>query len=826
MPSIITKIKTICCISFIVKVLGDFNTYGSEDGFYLDDVSVRGMVADDQPEITLFSPAEEVVGANITIKGRNFSNTQIVRFNGAIADFQIVDDQTLQAIVPAAAQSGPISVETLAGVANSPFDFTLLNGNDLGVSQILSPVSTCGLGTNETVRVVIRNYGTFAVNNFAVQYRVNGGAYTQENINSNLEAGETMEYTFNQGANLSTLGSYTLEANTVLINDEVSQNDGIDYTLEHYPTLEGSISPDQSICKGSFVAITASGGISYQWNNGNPFETLYDVPNSTTSYTVTITDANNCTDVLSTTVTVNAPETPEILIDGNTVLCPGDTTILSSNVTENILWSNESFDPVQIVTTPGTYQVAVFDQAGCSSVSNIVNIQESPPFFIFASNFGTICEGDSETLTVLNASSANWSDGSNTTTASFSPLESTTYSVTATNIYGCTYIDSFLVEVIPNEVPGVVSNMLPLEGSQQSPYPMRFSWAPAENASHYDLYIWPLGDVRPNTPTVSNIGTIAYDYFGFLIFGESYEWNVVARNSCEEGIPGPIQSFSVVELPDLIVEQIEVPTEPVFSGNELNISWIVTNIGSQFTPDTRWYDQAYLSEDLELTFEDIYLGSLANPNALLSQESYSSDLMFQLPEGIEGAFYIIMRTDAYNYLAEADNDNNLLISEQQVQIQLSPPPDLYVEQINPIGVNNLVFSGTQEKVNWLIINQGEDDTESGGWIDQLYFTADSNRLNLTFADRIGLYYHEEDLMAGATRPASVDIQIPELVEGDYYLFIETDRFNDVYEHHLEFNNIQRIGPIQVLPTQRPDLQILPIAALPTVSNNASLSLAW
>lgn len=62
---------------------------------------------------------------------------------------------------------------------------------------------------------------------------------------------------------------------------------------------------DTSICNGLMVNVSANGGVSYNWNNGLGNGQNHNVsPSSTTTYIVTGTNANGCSDTSSITVTV------------------------------------------------------------------------------------------------------------------------------------------------------------------------------------------------------------------------------------------------------------------------------------------------------------------------------------------------------------------------------------------------------------------------------------------------------------------------------------------------------------------------------------------
>jgi len=62
-------------------------------------------------------------------------------------------------------------------------------------------------------------------------------------------------------------------------------------------------SSDSTICAGDSVTLTASGGATYLWNTADTAEAIIVVPDSTTTYTVIVTDAEGCNASNNVTVT-------------------------------------------------------------------------------------------------------------------------------------------------------------------------------------------------------------------------------------------------------------------------------------------------------------------------------------------------------------------------------------------------------------------------------------------------------------------------------------------------------------------------------------------
>jgi subtilisin-like proprotein convertase family protein len=98
--------------------------------------------------------------------------------------------------------------------------------NDIGVTAITSPVSAEDL-TNEQVTITIENFGTAAHSNFDVSYTINGGTPVVEQVPGPLVASAASSYTFSTLADLSTDGTYTLEARTQLSADSDNSNDSM-----------------------------------------------------------------------------------------------------------------------------------------------------------------------------------------------------------------------------------------------------------------------------------------------------------------------------------------------------------------------------------------------------------------------------------------------------------------------------------------------------------------------------------------------------------------------------------------------------------------------
>ncbi|MBU6204503.1 MAG: T9SS type A sorting domain-containing protein [Bacteroidetes bacterium] len=127
--------------------------------------------------------------------------------------------------------------------------------------------------------------------------------------------------------------------------------------IKPLPSL--TISPDILICAGSSSLLTVSGANSYQWYpaTGLSSTTASSVtanPIITTTYTVKGTSSIGCTATKTVLVNVNPTPTAPVI---NVINTSSSVTLVASNYTGNLLWSNGATTPSITVTASGVYSV-------------------------------------------------------------------------------------------------------------------------------------------------------------------------------------------------------------------------------------------------------------------------------------------------------------------------------------------------------------------------------------------------------------------------------------------------------------------------------------
>ena len=182
-------------------------------------------------------------------------------------------------------------------------------------------------------------------------------------------------------------GTYYAEAVYVANENCVSDTrTAFTLTINALPTANAG--EDQTICIGESVTLTASGGDFYEWSNdlGNTNEITF-FPSETNSYTVTVTDENNCSATDDVQVIVNPlPIVAIVTNDADNTICEGEAITLTASGGNIYIWSNNVLNAQNTVspTETTTYAVTVIDENNCSAtdevqvtvkdtVSNIVN---------------------------------------------------------------------------------------------------------------------------------------------------------------------------------------------------------------------------------------------------------------------------------------------------------------------------------------------------------------------------------------------------------------------------------------------------------------------
>lgn len=288
-------------------------------------------------------------------------------------------------------------------------------------------------------------------------------------------------------------------------------------------------------------------------------------------------------------------------------------------------------------------------------------------------------------------------------------------------------------------------------------------------------------------------------------------------------------TLNIPPLPDLRVSNVQAPAEG-FAGQPILVSWTVTNNGDGASPNNEatWTDAIYLSTDQNFDGNDRFIGTRQRSGTLAVNGSYTvSNFSVNLPNDVFGNYYVFVQTDyarqVYEFTAENNNTDYDRIQPGSPMNVLGTPPDLTV--LSPITAPANSIAGQQITVQFTVRNQGAFDA-TGSWREAVYISADQtfDVNNDTFLGSVV----RNGLPAGQQYGVSLDVTIPNCLQGTYYLFAITDSNSNIFEFdangNAETNNVSQPKAID-LQSFAPDLRVTNMTVPPIVING-SMPMSW
>ena len=161
-----------------------------------------------------------------------------------------------------------------------------------------------------------------------------------------------------------------------------------------------------TICEGLSTTLTATGGSTYLWTGGYSTPSIVVSPSSTSTYFVTATDVNGCSQILSVVVTVNPAPLAQITASEDSI-CAGSNSTLTASGGVSYLWNTGDTTPSVTVSPASTttYTVTVTGANGCeASTSTSIFVTPIPTITLVSSDpDNTICQGQCVSFTAFGA---------------------------------------------------------------------------------------------------------------------------------------------------------------------------------------------------------------------------------------------------------------------------------------------------------------------------------------------------------------------------------------------------------------------------------------
>ncbi len=315
---------------------------------------------------------------------------------------------------------------------------------------------------------------------------------------SNVILSASAGYTYNwsngstsRQITVSTAGNYSVVVSANGACSATSQI--IPVSVNANPNASISANGNTTFCQGGSVNLTAIGGSSYIWSNGQAGTGI--TANSTGTYSVVATGTNGCTSTSNNiNVTVAATPTASVTVNGSTNLNAGQTTNLVASGGGSYLWQPGGQTTSSItVNSAGSYTVTVTNGSGCTSTSTAVNITVNTvsPVVISTSGSAEFCAGGNLQLTATGGSNYMWAP-SGQTSATITVNQAGTYFVYSRNSSGMvTSKDSITVKVLPTPMnPWISITYFPNTAFQLNafePSAVTYNWSTGTTTSSVNL---------------------------------------------------------------------------------------------------------------------------------------------------------------------------------------------------------------------------------------------------------------------------------------------------------------------------------------------------
>ncbi len=316
----------------------------------------------------------------------------------------------------------------ITGLAAGTYSVTVSDANNCTSVQ----TAVISAGSNLTISITANNVSCYGGNNGQATVAVQGGTQPYKFIWSN-------------GATVNTIVNLIAGNYAVTVTDYAGCTTIGTIAITQGSQIIVNTTTTNAACGSANGSATASvsGGTApyqYQWSNGSTSNTISNVAGGT--YSLTVTDANNCTATGSATV-ISSGSNIKVTVSSSNGNCSGQgsaaVSVSGGTAPYNYKWSTGSTAVSISNLITGNYSVIVTDAGGCSAVQTFA-ILTPTPIAVTVNASGATCGNKNGSITTsVSGGTAPytylWSNGA--TTANISNLNGGTYSVIITDANGC-----------------------------------------------------------------------------------------------------------------------------------------------------------------------------------------------------------------------------------------------------------------------------------------------------------------------------------------------------------------------------------------------------
>lgn len=329
------------------------------------------------------------------------------------------------------------------------WNLTITSG--LSAGDLVTATMTQSSNTSEfsACRTVVDVCANFLASIKSSDVTCNGGTNGSATASTSGGLNQGITFSWSNGATTATIGNLKAGTYTVTASDAAGCRSIQSVNINQPTAIIITPSSVNVACNGEksgLINAAVTGGIApytYRWSNGATTSAITSL--TAGSYTLTVTDQNNCTKTAS--VTITQPPAISLLLSGNDTLCPGAkngtalATVTGGLAPYTYLWSTGATTPSIADLSKGNYTVTLTDQNKCQKTGTI-SVIETTPLRIDSSLVQPKCVGEATGSIELKVSNGIppytylWENGA--TTPSRSDLPAGDYKVAVTDANRCT----------------------------------------------------------------------------------------------------------------------------------------------------------------------------------------------------------------------------------------------------------------------------------------------------------------------------------------------------------------------------------------------------
>jgi len=387
---------------------------------------------------------------------------------------------------------------------------------------------------------------------------------------------------------------------TATDGNNCSNTANIDIVVNALPSP--AIAGTTTICTGFSTTLTASGGDTYVWNNGATTPAINVSPTADSTYLVTATNANGCSD--TTSVTVQVLTQPNGAVLGLNAMCIGDVLTLTATGGGTYTWNDGSaLDSIVVnPTIDSTYSVVV-NISGCLDTAYHAIVVNALPVPTIA-GIDTICNGQATTLFANGGGNYTWDDASTLDSLVVSPTSTTTYNLLVTDGNNCQNTTS--MDVIVNALPAIIITGVDSLCNGQTT---------TLTATGGNSYVWSTTEITPSIDVSPTIST------SYNVVGTDLNGCVNTDNFTLNILPQPTATISgIAEICAGGQTTLTVDgsgTSYVWSNTETTSSIVVS------PTDTTLYTVTTFINSCASNVDSITVNVVPNPSVIVSSSSTS-----------------------------------------------------------------------------------------------------------------------------------------------------------------------------------------------------------